>query len=46
MKLKTVPVIAKYEETYGVAKINGMGTFDEVFERIKTEVNVAIKTLR
>ncbi len=31
---KTVPVIQKYNELHGVVKIDGMGTVDEVFQRI------------
>jgi adenylate kinase len=30
---KTVPVIEKYSQLHGVVKVDGMGTFDEVFER-------------
>ena len=30
---KTVPVIEKYNQLHGVTKIDGMGTFDEVFAR-------------
>jgi adenylate kinase len=32
---KTVPVIEKYNELHGVVKINGEGSFEEVFERIR-----------
>lgn len=31
---KTVPVIEKYEQLHGVIKVDGMGTFDEVFARL------------
>ncbi|HAP44118.1 MAG: adenylate kinase [Spirochaetes bacterium GWD1_61_31] len=33
---KTVPVIEKYNQLHGVVKINGMGSFEEVFERTAT----------
>jgi adenylate kinase len=35
---KTVPVIQKYNQQHGVKKIDGMGTFDEVFERLSHEI--------
>lgn len=35
---KTVPVIKKYNQQHGVKKIDGMGTFDEVFERLSHEI--------
>ena len=31
---KTIPVIQKYQQLHGVTKIDGLGTFGEVFERI------------
>lgn len=31
---KTVPVIKKYNDLHGVKKINGMGTFEEVFDKL------------
>lgn len=43
---KTVPVIQKYNQLHGVTKIDGRGTFEEVFERISTEVENALKFLR
>jgi len=43
---KTVPVIEKYNQLHGVVKINGMGTFDDVFERIASEVDNAFKHMR
>jgi adenylate kinase len=43
---KTVPVIEKYNQLHGVVKINGRGTFDEVFERIATEVDNGFKHMR
>jgi len=43
---KTVPVIQKYNQLHGVCKIDGMGNFDEVFERISQEVEEGIKSMR
>jgi adenylate kinase len=43
---KTVPVIEKYNELHGVEKINGIGTFDEVFERISFEIENGFKNLK
>ncbi|MFA8436829.1 MAG: adenylate kinase [Marinifilaceae bacterium] len=33
---KTVPVIEKYNQQHGVKKIDGMGDFDEVFDRLSS----------
>jgi adenylate kinase family enzyme len=33
---KTVPVIEKYSQLHGVVKVDGMGSFAEVFERTST----------
>ncbi|MDR1841168.1 MAG: adenylate kinase [Holophagales bacterium] len=33
---KTVPVIEKYAQVHGVAKVDGSGTFEEVFARLKS----------
>jgi adenylate kinase len=43
---KTVPVIEKYNQLHGVVKINGMGSFDEVFKRIACEVENAFRHMR
>jgi adenylate kinase len=43
---KTVPVIEKYNELHGVEKINGIGTFDEVFDKISFEIENGFKNLR
>ena len=43
---KTVPVIEKYNQLHGVSKIDGMGTFDEVFKRISFEIENGFKNLR
>ncbi|MFA5264851.1 MAG: nucleoside monophosphate kinase, partial [Opitutaceae bacterium] len=43
---KTVPVIEKYNQLHGVVKIDGQGTFDEVFERISAEIESGLKSMR
>lgn len=43
---KTVPVIEKYNELHGVVKISGLGTFDEVFEKISFEIENGFKNLK
>lgn len=35
---KTIPVIEKYKQMHEVKVIDGMGTFDEVFERLSSEI--------
>ncbi|MBU2553294.1 MAG: adenylate kinase [Bacteroidetes bacterium] len=42
---KTVPVINKYNHLHGVSKINGMGSFEEVNQRLSEEIENAFKTL-
>lgn len=37
-EIKTVPVIQKYGELHGVTKINGTGSFEEVYVRCAAEV--------
>ena len=39
----TVPVVEKYNSLYGTTKIDGVGTFDEVFERISIELEKSLK---
>ena len=43
---KTVPVIRKYNELHGVTKVDGMGSFDEVFARISAEIEASFKSMR
>lgn len=43
---KTVPVIEKYNQLHGVIKINGQGTFGEVFMRISAAMESGVKNLR
>lgn len=42
---KTVPVIQKYNQQHGVKKINGMGTFDEVFEKLSNEIEKGFRKI-
>ncbi len=42
---KTVPVIQKYNQLHGVIKIDGMGTFEEVFARISAGIDNGVKTM-
>lgn len=43
---KTLPVIARYNQLHGVTKVNGVGSFEEIFERLCSEVENGIKNLR
>ncbi len=43
---KTVPVIEKYKQLHGVTKVDGLGTFNEVFERIAAEIEIGFKRSR
>jgi adenylate kinase len=43
---KTVPVIAKYKQLHGVIKIDGTGTFDEVFACISAGIDDGFKNIR
>ena len=39
----TVPVVEKYNSLYGTTKIDGVGTYDEVFARISKEFEKGLK---
>ncbi len=43
---KTVPVIEKYNQRHDVIKINGMGTFEEVFARVSAGIEDGFKRMR
>jgi len=43
---KTAPVIDKYKQLHGVTKVDGLGTFDDVFERIAAEIENGFKSMR
>jgi adenylate kinase len=43
---KTVPVIAKYNQLHGVVKIDGQGTFEEVFARTSAAVADGLRRMR
>ncbi len=42
---KTLPVIEKYKTLHNVKKIDGVGTFDEVFERVSNEIEIGFRNL-
>ncbi len=42
---KTVPVIEKYNQQHGVKKIDGIGTFEEVFEKLSNEIEKEFKKI-
>jgi adenylate kinase len=42
---KTVPVIEKYNQQHGVKKIDGMGTFEEVFERLSNVIEKGFRNI-
>jgi adenylate kinase len=43
---KTVPVIQKYNQLHGVVKVNGLGSFEEVFARLSCEIDNGFKNMR
>lgn len=43
---KTIPVIEKYEQQHGVIKIDGLGTIEEVSERIELAIEDSLKYMR
>ena len=45
-EVKTVPVIEKYNQLHGVLKIDGVGEFNAIFDRISTELESVLKHLR
>ncbi|MBI9067700.1 MAG: adenylate kinase [Salinivirgaceae bacterium] len=40
---RTVPVIEKYNQMYGVKKLDGMGSYEEVLERLSSEIEKIFK---
>ncbi len=42
---KTVPVIEKYNQRHRVLKIDGLGTFDEVFARISAGIEDGVRSI-
>jgi adenylate kinase len=42
----TIPVIEKYDQIHSVLKIDGVGSFEEVFERLSIEVEKGLKHIR
>jgi adenylate kinase len=43
---KTVPVIERYDQLHTVTKIDGVGSFEEVFSRLSSVVEKGIKHIR
>ncbi len=43
---KTVPVIKKYQKLHGVDKVDGMGSFDEVFGRVSQVIENAFRKIK
>ena len=43
---KTFPVIEKYDQHVSVKRVSGVGTFEEVFQRIAAEVENGVKRMR
>ncbi|MCL1893971.1 MAG: adenylate kinase [Holophagaceae bacterium] len=41
-ELKTVPVVEKYAQQHGVTKVDGFGTFEEVFDRLKAVLEKSV----
>jgi len=44
-EFKTVPVIEKYNQLHGVVKIDGVGSFDEVFDKISCHIEGKFKNI-
>ena len=45
-KTKTIPVIEKYKEMHDIAVINGMASFENVLERVSTEIETSFKNIK
>ena len=43
---KTIPVIDKYEQLHGVIKIDGLGTIEEVSQRIEAAIEDSLKHMQ
>ena len=43
---RTVPVIKKYSQRHDVIRVDGMGTFDEVFARLSAVIEDGFKSMR
>ena len=43
---RTLPVIDRYRQHRGVTAVDGTGTFEAVFERLRAEVEAGLTTLR
>jgi adenylate kinase len=45
-EIKTIQVIEKYNQRHDVKKIDGTGTFEEVFERVSREIEKGFENMR
>jgi adenylate kinase len=45
-ELKTMPVIQKYNQLHGVTKVDGLGSFEDVFGRISSEIEGKFRSIR
>ncbi len=45
-ELKTMPVIQKYNQLHGVSKVDGLGSFEDVFGRISSEIEGKFRSIR
>ncbi len=43
---KTIPVIEKYKQLHGVTKIDGRGTFEDVYAKVAEEISTGFKNIR
>ena len=44
-EIKTIPVIERYKLLHNVKKIDGMGTFEEVFDRLSAEIEIGFRKI-
>lgn len=45
-EMRTVPVIQKYKQRHRVVKVDGMGSFDDVFARLSAVIEDGMKRMR
>jgi adenylate kinase len=44
-EIKTIPVIQRYKLLHNVKKIDGLGTFEEVFDRLSAEIEIGFRKI-
>lgn len=44
-EIKTLPVIERYKLLHNIKKIDGMGTFEEVFDRLSAEIEIGFRKI-